>query len=288
MKKLLLVLSVTALMTSCNTESEDLSAQLNQLKQENEDLKIQTEQISEKDSLLTEYSQFILDIQNNLNEIRNKENVVLLPQEGKGQTAESIKADLQQLGALLADNKRKISKMKSRLSNSNVQLDELEKVVMNLTKQAEEREVKILGMKSEMSDMGVAFDELMAAYENNLAVIADKNETIEVQENKLNKAYYAFGSKKELKNNNVITAEGGVIGIGKTKKLKDDFNKDYFTEIDITELMEIPLGVKKADIITTHPADSYELLGEGKVEKLKITDATKFWSVSKYLVIVTK
>lgn len=288
MKKLLLILSTIALLASCNSESEDLSAQLNQLKQENEDLKIQTEQIAEKDSLLTEYSQFILDIQNNLNEIRNKESVVLLPKEGSSQSAESIKADLQQLGALLADNKKKISRMKSKLSNSNVQMNELEKVILNLTKQAEEREVKILGMKSELSDMGVAFDELMAAYENNLAVIAEKEETIEDQENKLNTAYYAFGTKKELKENDVITAEGGLIGIGKTKKLKDDFNKDYFTEIDITEMTEIPLGVKKADIITTHPAGSYELVGDGKVEKIKILDTTKFWSVSKYLVVVTK
>ncbi|MDA9261920.1 hypothetical protein N9P38_01015 [Flavobacteriales bacterium] len=289
MKKLIYLFVGLLLISSCGNESE-LQAQLETMKQENEDLKIQNEQISEKDVLITEYSQFILDVQSNLDQIRNRENTVLLPKSGDAivQTPEQIKEDLQQLGALLADNKKKISSMKTKLSNSNIQMDDLEKVIRNLSAKAEQREVKILGMKGELSDMGVAFDELMAAYENNIEVIADKNETIESQDNLLHTAYYAFGSKKELKENNVITAEGGLIGIGKTKKLKDDFNKDYFTEVNTKELTEIPMGVKKAEIITTHPAGSYELVGDGNVEKIKILDSEKFWSVSKYLVVVTK
>ncbi len=289
MKKLLYIFTSLILITSCGNEV-DFQAQLESMKQENADLRLQNEQIAEKDVLITEYSQFIMDVQSNLDQIRNRENTVLLPKNGEGikQTPAQIKEDLQQLGALLADNKKKIASMKSKLSNSNIQMDGLEKVIRNLSAQAEEREVKILGMKGELSDMGVAFDELMAAYENNIEVIADKNERIENQDNLLHTAYYAFGSKKELKANNVITGEGGFIGIGKTKTLKDDFNKDYFTEVNTTELTEIPMGVKKAEIITTHPAGSYELVGDGNVEKLKILDSDKFWSVSKYLVVVTK
>jgi hypothetical protein len=289
MKKLLYLFTAILFITSCGNDSE-LQAQLETMKQENEDLKIQNEQISEKDVLITEYSQFILDVQSNLDQIRKRENTVLLPKSGDGivQTPEQIKEDLQQLGALLADNKKKIASMKLKLSNSSIQMDNLEKVIRTLSAKAEEREVKILGMKSELSDMGVAFDELMAAYENNIEVIANKNETIENQDNLLHTAYYTFGSKKELISNNVITAEGGFIGIGKTKTLKDDFNKDYFTKVNTTEIKEIPMGVNKAEIITIHPAVSYELVGEGKVEKIKILDGDKFWSVSKYLVVVTK
>ncbi|MGK0436658.1 MAG: chromosome segregation ATPase, partial [Flavobacteriales bacterium] len=216
MKKLLYLFTAILFITSCGNDSE-LQAQLETMKQENEDLKIQNEQISEKDVLITEYSQFILDVQSNLDQIRKRENTVLLPKSGDEivQTPEQIKEDLQQLGALLADNKKKIASMKLKLSNSSIQMDNLEKVIRTLSAKAEEREVKILGMKSELSDMGVAFDELMAAYENNIEVIADKNETIENQDNLLHTAYYTFGSKKELISNNVITAEGGFIGIGK-------------------------------------------------------------------------
>ena len=290
MKKLsFLVLSILFI-ASCGTESADLTAELDQIKQENEELRMQAFEVEEKDSLLNQYSQFIMDIQSNLNQIRDKENTVLMPQNGDmpSQSAESIKADLQSLGALLADNKRKIASMNGKLKNSNGQLNKLEEVVRSLTKQAEEREVKILGYKGQLGDMNVAFDELMAAYEQNLAVIANKNETIEEQDIALHTAYYAFGSKKELKDNNVISSEGGLIGIGKTKVLKDDFNKKYFTEINTKEVKEIMLGVKKADIITTHPAGSYEFVGDGNVEKIKILDGDKFWGVSKYLVVVTK
>jgi len=290
MKNLFITFITFLLFSSCGGNEAELTAQLESLKQENAELKIETELLDEKEALLSEYSQFIMDIQNNLNSIRDKENTVLVPQsrEGIQQSAESIKSDLQQLGALLAENKRKIASMNSKLKNSNGQLNGLEEVIRNLTKQAEEREVKILGMKSELSDMGVAFDELMAAYENNLAVIANKNVRIEEQEIALHTAYYAYGSKSELKENMVITSEGGVIGLGKTKKLRDDFNKKYFTEINTKEVKEIVLGVSKAEIITTHPAGSYELVENEKVEKIKILNPDKFWSVSKYLVIITK
>jgi hypothetical protein len=157
--------------------------------------------------------------------------------------------------------------------------------VLNLTAQVEERDKQILGMKGELSDLGVAFDELLSAYEENITVIFEKNQTIEAQEDLLNTAYYTFGSTKELKDNGVITKEGGFIGIGKTKKLKSDFNKEYFTEINIEETKEITLGVSKAKLITSHPTGSYEIV-EG--EKIVIKNPKEFWSVSKYLVIETK
>ena len=289
MKKLLFIFALSLMITSCGGNSENLENQVEQLMKENTDLKFQNDELATKDSEIAEYANFIMDIQNNLNQIKDKEGVITLPnKETNLRTDLQIKEDLQKLGTLLADNNKKIKYMKAKLANSNGQLNDLEKVVLNLTKQAEDREVKILGMKSELSDLGVAFDELYAAYEANIEVISEKNETIEKQEDMLNTAYYVYGSKKELKKNNVTTNDGGFIGIGASKKLKADFNKDYFTKIDITEIKEIPLGVKKAKLITTHPAGSYELIGEDNIEKIKISNPTEFWSVSKYLVIQTK
>ena len=66
------------------------------------------------------------------------------------------------------------------------------------------------------------------------------------------------------------------------------FQKEYFTKVDITEMKELPLSAKKAKIITTHPAGSYKLEGENKVDKLVILNPDEFWSVSKYLVIVVE
>ena len=119
------------------------------------------------------------------------------------------------------------------------------------------------------------------------------NYTIAVEEStqkteELNTAFYAFGTSKELVKQGVLTKEGGFIGIGKAAKLKDDFNKSYFTKVDITKVLSISILAKKAKLITSHPASSYKFVGEGKVDKLEITDSKEFWSVSKYLVIVVE
>lgn len=66
----------------------------------------------------------------------------------------------------------------------------------------------------------------------------------------------------------------------------DDFNKDYFTQIDIRTDKEIKLYSKSAKLLTNHPEGSYSLVKDAKGQYiLKITNPNKFWSVSRYLVI---
>ena len=115
-----------------------------------------------------------------------------------------------------------------------------------------------------------------------------KTALAEEQEKELNKAYYVFDSKKALKENGIIESKGGVIGIGSTKMLKQDFNKKYFTQINIQETDEINLYADKATVLTNHPTNSYSITGkDGKAEKIVIKDAVAFWGTSKYLVIQT-
>lgn len=288
MKKLFYLTFVVALLTSCGEEgnSDLLNDELEQLRQENIELKQQAEEVTEKDSLINEYAQFILDIQSNLNAINQKENTLILksknPELNRGDS--SIVNDLKTLGVLLAENKSKVNSMKSKLNNANIQIEDLENVVLKLTEQVEEKDREIMGLKGELSDLGVAFDELLAAYEDNIVVLAEKNQTIETQKEELNTAYYTVGSGRELKENGVITKEGGFIGLGKTKKLKQDFNKSYFTKVDITQTTTISLGSNKVNIITTHPENSYTINGD----LLKISKPKEFWSASKYLVIEVK
>jgi hypothetical protein len=90
-----------------------------------------------------------------------------------------------------------------------------------------------------------------------------------------------FGTKAELKNQKILQS-GDVLK-------SSDFNKDYFTQIDIRTDKEIKLYSKKAELLTTHPAGSYELVkGDDEKLTLKITNPNNFWSVSRYLVIQVK
>jgi hypothetical protein len=68
-----------------------------------------------------------------------------------------------------------------------------------------------------------------------------------------------------------------------------DFNEGIFTKIDYTSSKLIDIVSKKIEIVSTHPANSYKLIKQGdKIMALDITDPDKFWSASKYLVVVTR
>ena len=53
-----------------------------------------------------------------------------------------------------------------------------------------------------------------------------------------------------------IPAEGLVLNL----QLTGNFNKSYFTKVDIREVSEIKLYSKSAKLLTTHPSSSYTLV----------------------------
>ncbi|MCR5197845.1 MAG: hypothetical protein K6D55_03540 [Prevotella sp.] len=102
----------------------------------------------------------------------------------------------------------------------------------------------------------------------------------------MNTAWFVFGTKDELKKQQIVTKDGL---FSKKKILEGNFNKDYFTKIDIRVDKEIKLYSKDAKVLTVHPASSYKLQPDAnKQYVLRITDPQSFWSTSKYLVIQVK
>ncbi|NNE55585.1 MAG: hypothetical protein HKN32_06165 [Flavobacteriales bacterium] len=112
--------------------------------------------------------------------------------------------------------------------------------------------------------------------------------TMKLLNDSINEVYFAFGTFKELKENQVVERDGGLFGFLGAKALKDDFNTDYFYAADLRYLQEIPLRVEKAELVTNHPTDSYVMIGDEGVEKIKITNPEAFWSQSRYLAIEVK
>ena len=148
-----------------------------------------------------------------------------------------------------------------------------------MSTQMETKDAEIVALQTELQKLQLNItdlnQDLMAAQERTeeqARLLEEKTGTIDQQTSALNTAYYVFGTAKEL--------------IGRTLKFRKDFNPDLFTKINIREVDEISLNSKKAKVVTTHPASSYELIGDDMVEKLVITDADRFWETNKYLVIV--
>jgi predicted RNase H-like nuclease (RuvC/YqgF family) len=241
--------------------------------------------IHDQDSSIQSFIRGFNEIQDNLDVIKEKEKMVSANSkdaEMRKTKEQQIVDDIQSMYDMMNKNKQRLAAMKSKLKESNKKNEELEKFITRLTTEIEEKDAQINDLKSQLEKLNVEMTNLNTNYQEATQESAVKTE-------KLNTAFYAFGTAKELTKNGVLTKEGGFIGIGKSEKMKEDFNKTYFTKVDISTTNEIVLSAKKAKLITTHPAGSYKIVGtDGKADKLVITNAEDFWSASKYLVIVVE
>ncbi len=289
MKKYLIILLIP-LIFACG-ESEETK----RLRAQRDSLLAQSNM---KDDAINEFVDALNEIENNLAEIREKENIIrnttqdeMLEQDAK----DRINDDILSIYELMLENKQSLATMKKRMRSANVKNKKLTEMIANYTAQMEQKDKEITQLRDELNRLNILVDDLNTNIDSlsaNVDSLANENEfkdkVIDDKTTELNTAYYVLGSKSELIDHKVLTKEGGFIGIGKNTKLEDNLNLDYFTKVDIRELTSVPIHSKKIDIITTHPQGSYNLVGDKPVEKLEITDSQKFWSLSKFLVIVTK
>lgn len=251
-----------------------------------------------KDSSIASFLNDFSAIQANLDSIKQLEKIVSV-QSGSNRELNSsqkqrIIEDIAMLHQLLQKNKELTASLQKKLKNANLKIGDLEEtiaglelLVKNMEAQANEQDIVIADLTTEVKKLNVDIVQLNQKILAVETVSQQKSEIIDSQMESLNKAYYAFGTMKELKDNGIIEKSGGVIGIGKTAVMKKDFNKDYFTEIDIRNFDFLRLMAKKAELITVHPEGSFHFTGKKQADTLFIDNTTEFWKASKYLVVLT-
>jgi hypothetical protein len=292
MKKLVILICVAGYLVSCHNykkDTEKLTTRIDSLEYEAE----------MKDSSIVGFLNDFNEIQANLDSIKKLEDLVTVQsvqgREMPSQQKKLILDDIELINNLLQENKERTASLQKKLNNSNFKVGKLqgmvtefEKMVSNLERQIEQKDVEILALNEEVRKLN--FD--IGSLNQKIAIMEDesrqKAERIEAQTIQLNEAYYTYGSTRELKENGVIERTGGLLGIGKNSDMKEDFNRGYFTKIDIREFDFVPLMVKKAEVISVHPAGSFHISGEGRADTLFIDNKEEFWKASKYLVIETK
>jgi DNA repair exonuclease SbcCD ATPase subunit len=264
--------------SSCGDKEKEPNPLADSLSKENNNL---SGKLSEKEAALQEFITAFNDIQSNLNDIKEKEKIVTTASSGGDvkNKQEQIKEDIQSIYDLMAKNKQRINSLSKKLKDSNLKLEGMQQMIENLQKSIEQKDVEIADLKGKVESLNIELTNLTTNYKT-----VEEESTQKTEE--LNTAYYAIGTSKELTEKHVITKEGGFIGLGKTAKVKEDFNREYFTKVNIEQATSINIGSKKVKILTSHPKDSYKLVGTPVIEKIDITNPKDFWSVSKYLVIV--
>lgn len=266
--------------TSCGSGEKEANPLADSLSNVNGEL---NGQLSEKEAALQEFVTAFNEIQDNINVIKEKEKIVTKSaQSGDVKSKEEqIKEDIQAIYDLMAKNKNRIGSLSKKLKDSKSKIEGLEKMIETLQAQIDAKDGEIAELKSQLESKNIELSNIQMNLETVEAESSSKTE-------KINSVYYAMGTSKELKEKNVITKEGGFIGMGKTTKVKDDFNKEYFTKIDASQTTSINIGAKKAKVVSSHPTSSYKLIGEKSIEKIEILNVEEFWSNSKYLVIITE
>ncbi len=276
------ILTIGAAMLVLFTACKNDPTQSEEYKRLQEDKATVAEESSLKDSTINDMFGAFNRITENLRLIREKQG--LLPSSGQsvegGVTMEQgIVGDLRAIDSLLNVNRKIIARMKKSEAADDVRLSELAKTIAGLEQSIGDKDKEIGAIKEQLASTNASLASMIQMYQ-------DKEQQANMQQTELNTAWYCVGTQKELRDNSILSKEGGVIGIGSVNKLNTtDLNKSYFKEVDITKVSSIPLDAKKAKVVTTHPAGSYELVGTGRVEGLTIKDPAAFWSVSKYLVV---
>ena len=244
--------------------------------------------ISQKDNEINDMMTTLSDIEEGFREITEAQNRVTIAKSGEGtNTRQRIQENMQFIQSAMQQNKELINKLRQQVRESTVKGGQLKKIIDNLTQQMEVKDKQLQALREELDkkDIHIAqLDEQVADLNTNVSSLTKENtqksETISTQDKALHTAWFVFGTKKELKEQKILD-DGEV--------LRANFNKEYFTKIDIRIDKEIKLYSKSAEILTHHPANSYQLTRDAnKQYVLRILEPQTFWSTSKYLVIQVK
>lgn len=244
--------------------------------------------IAQKDSELNDLMGTINEIEDGLNQINEAENRVTLLKNGEGASKkQKLTEDVQFIATRMKQNKELIAKLQKQMANSSIKSEQLQKTIDLLNKKLEAKEKEMQALREELDKQDIHIMELdetinnLNTKSNRLASESSKkSEVINAQDKQINTAWYVFGTKKELRNQHILEDN---------KVMTGNFNKNYFTKIDIRDLSEIKLYSKNVKVLTTHPSSTYTLVRDAnKQYTLRITNPQIFWSTSKYLVVLVK
>lgn len=285
MKKYFYLLVAGLLMASC--EFMNTSKQNELLAGQNDSLMTALQQ---KNAELENMLNIVSEIQTGFDKINEAEGRINIDESGelKASERDKMQENMEFIAKTLDNNRQKIAELEGKLKASGNEVAGLKKLVKSLNNQLADKTQQIAKLTSEIAEKNIKItelDDVVEALSNDVKALTEtkaaQEETIANQDAMLNRAWYVYGTARELKEQNILK-NGQVLS-------QNDFNMDYFTPIDIRSDVTFPLYAKHADLLTTHPEGSWytEEDNEGKLTFV-ISDPSAFWSISRYMVIKVK
>ena len=285
MKKILAFCTFIIAFTACTYHSSEYK----RAQHEKDSLRLQ---LMKNEMEMDEMLSILNDIEGDIQSIREAEDFLTIQKDSELSTPkrEQIRGNILLITETLKKNKQKLAELQEKLNKSDLQSSALQRTIERLTKDINDKSELIANLQSELGRKDKQIKELAGQVEGlstDVQILEGVNisqsEQISEQEQTINQVFYCFGTKKELKEQNILTG-GGLFS--KSKTLEGQFNREYFISIDKRQVTAIPLFASKAKIKTNHPEGSYNFFKdpEGNLT-LEVTDVNRFWSLSKYLVI---
>src|SRR5262249_39781144 len=148
------------------------------------------------------------------------------------------------------------------------------------------KETQIAQLTDQVNNLQTQVTGLTATVQEKDSSIAVQEQTIADKTKEIGTIYYVIGSKKDLTKNGVVAAKGGVLGMGKTLEASGKVDDALFTSLDTDVETTVTIPSAKAQVVSSQPSSSYNLVVNGKETELHILDPKSFRTV-KHLVIVT-
>ena len=254
MKKLLLFVACALSLSACNLTGEKQDA----AQQERDSLQ---RIINEKDMELDDILSTFNEVQEGIRRVNEAEGRVTIA-EGNPESASSrdvIRENMEFIQQAMQQNRDMIAQLQEKLKNSSIKASKMQKTIENLQNQIETQAARIQELEASLAEKDALIEaqgDAIAGLSNNVASLTEENrskaEKVQQQEKELNSAWFVFGTKSELKEQKILS-KGDVLK-------SSDFNKDYFTKIDIRYDKDLKFYSKSAQLLSTHPAGSYQLV----------------------------
>ena len=285
-KYLLAIATILLVLGACDTQKQKEEAAKENSKIDSLELVIN--QMRNEADDLNDMKFKITDIMRQINEAEGR--VANTPIEGTNQQV--IIENMAFIQQKMNEYRKTVEEMQQQLRNANQISRNAKKSyqadIANYMKELKEKNEEILRLRELLAEKDVlisSLDSTITMQNEKMNHLTTENEAKEqaliAQDQKLHAAWYVFGTKKELEEENILV---------KGKVMQSTLaNTNYFTKIDIRITKTIKLYSKKVHLLTSHPNDSYSLDEDAQgLYTLRISDPDKFWSVSRYLVISVK
>ena len=233
--------------------------------------------VSERDELLG----LVRDIAEQTEKIRQMEDILDMTRDPSAENAtrrRRILGDIAKIQQTLQERRRQLALLEEQMKESSLYSDELQGTIDALRHQIDSRNREIEGLRAQLTDANARIGELNSAVEKDAA-----DRTSARLADELNQCYYVAATRQELKTHRIIETSF----LRKTRLMKGDFDRRFFTAGDKRSLDSLNLYSRKASLLTNHPASSYRMVEHDGMMTLRIVDPGTFWSLTNYMVIQT-